>query len=498
MSRGDRRRFLATASASVGGLLLGCRDEGGLGQVAASTDAFPAIAPAGAPLRALQRLPDRSDDPSRFEATLVAAPARVPVVPTGLTPLLLYNERGPGPLIELREGQRARIALDNRLGEMSTIHWHGLPVPPDQDGNPMDPVESGTTHVYDFTLPAGTAGSYWYHPHPHQATAAQVARGLAGPLIVRADDDPLAHIPEVLLFITGIRLDERGEVAADGTIDWTVGRQLETLLINGGRLPVHTVRPGTTMRWRIFNATAASHLRLTLEGHAFTLVGTDGGLLGEPINDVAEYVLAPAQRVELIVQAASVPNGRYRLRALRFEADFLNLGTYFDQDLMTLATTNDVPAPPAAVPAVLRPIADLGMPAARQRVELDEVRDICMRSGATTAFLINGRMFDIDRVDLVTESGRVELWDVVNRTAMAHPFHIHGTQFQLVARQIGTQSFPAAYLAWIDTVLVPAQQAVTIKVKQALPGKRMFHCHILEHEDNCMMAILDVHPAPSS
>jgi bilirubin oxidase len=51
---------------------------------------------------------------------------------------------------------------------------------------------------------------------------------------------------------------------------------------------------------------------------------------------------------------------------------------------------------------------------------------------------------------------------------------------------------PAPYLAWIDTVLVPSQQSATIKVQQALPGKRMFHCHILQHEDNCMMAIVDV------
>ncbi|HSQ80748.1 MAG TPA: multicopper oxidase domain-containing protein [Casimicrobiaceae bacterium] len=108
---------------------------------------------------------------------------------------------------------------------------------------------------------------------------------------------------------------------------------------------------------------------------------------------------------------------------------------------------------------------------------------------------MNGRTFDPARADLVTEVGRVELWDVVNDTAMAHPFHVHGTQFQLVSRQTGTVTTPAPYLAWIDTVLVPSQQTATIKLRQALPGKRMFHCHILEHEDNCMMAILDVQPA---
>ena len=117
------------------------------------------------------------------------------------------------------------------------------------------------------------------------------------------------------------------------------------------------------------------------------------------------------------------------------------------------------------------------------------------RGGARRTFLINQRIFDRNRVDLVSDVGRVDTWEITNDTAMAHPFHIHGTQFQLVSRRLGTQVTPAPYLAWIDTMLIPSQQAVTIKVRHTSAGKRMFHCHILEHEDNCMMAILDVRPA---
>jgi bilirubin oxidase len=409
--------------------------------------------------------------------------------------MLLYNGLAPGPLIDVREGQHVRIRLDNRLAEQTTIHWHGLPVPPDQDGNPMDPVAAGGSRLYEYDLPATSAGTYWYHPHPHEATASQVARGLAGALIVRAADDPLAHLPETALFITGLRLGADAQVTSDNAIDWTVGRQQETLLVNGGRLPIHTVRPGSTERWRIWNATASAHLRLTLEGHTFTLAGTDGGLLGAPVAGLNEVMVAPAQRVELLVTANASPNGRYRLRALRFEADFLNIGTYRDQDLLTLVTTNEVPAAPVELPTSLRPIADLGTPVVSRLVKLDEVHDLCTGKGATTTFLINGRVFDPNRVDFVAIAGQVELWEVANNTAMAHPFHVHGTQFQLVSRAVGTVVSPAPYLAWIDTVLVPSQQTATIKVRQTLPGKRMFHCHILEHEDNCMMAILDVQPS---
>ena len=487
-----RRTFIRSVGASVAGLVVGCGRQVSDGETTSgSTDAVSSTLAPGQPLPTLPVLRNESGDASRFAATLVASHDDVEVIPGRTTSLARYNHHSPGPLIELVEGQRVRIELDNRLAQPTTIHWHGLPVPADQDGNPMDPVAAGTRHVYEFTLPPGTAGTYWYHPHPHDLTASQVAEGLAAPLVIRAADDPLAHIPEVTIFVTGITLDPNAQIAADDAIDWTIGRQRDLLLVNGARLPVHAVAPGTTERWRIVNATAAIHLRLALEGHTFTLVGTDGGLLGEPVEGLAEYLLAPAQRVELLVKANASPNGRYPLRALRYATDLMGIGTYVDQDVLTLETTNALPAPPVAVPVKLRPIADLGAATARVDVSFDEA-DLCTSKGAKRTFLINGRMFDMNRVDVVSEVGRVELWTVVNNTTMAHPFHIHGTQFQLVSRTFGTETTPAPYLAWIDTVLVPPGQTATIKVRQTLPGKRMFHCHILQHEDNCMMAIVDV------
>jgi bilirubin oxidase len=487
----NRRQFFGWALAGTGGLVLGCNDGA---NTAASAPADSALADGG-PLRSLRVLANESADPGQFVATLAAAPAEVALVADQATPMLLYNASLPGPLIELAEGQHVRIALDNALAADTTIHWHGLPVPPDQDGNPMDPVHAGAMRLYEYDVPPGTAGTYWYHPHPHRITSAQVASGLAGPLIVRAADDPLAHLPEVTLFVSAVRLGPGARISPDNAVDWTVGRQGETLLVNGGRLPVHTVRPGATERWRILNATAARHFRLALEGHTLTLVGTDGGLLAAPIAGLPEILIGPAQRLEVLVTASTAPNARYRLRALGFQADFLGLGSYADEDLLTLATTSEPPAPLAFVPSTFRQIEELGAPTLRRRVELSEVSGLCTATGATVAFLINGLPFDPDRVDFVTAVGRVEAWEIVNATSMAHPFHIHGTQFQLVSRQIGTETLPAPYPAWIDTVLIPAGQSATIDTRQALVGKRMFHCHILEHEDNCMMGILDVQSA---
>jgi bilirubin oxidase len=115
--------------------------------------------------------------------------------------------------------------------------------------------------------------------------------------------------------------------------------------------------------------------------------------------------------------------------------------------------------------------------------------------GMMGTFLINGRTFDMNRVDLQTVVGRVELWDLVNTTFMDHPIHIHGTQFQVISRTVRGVTVPTSYPAWFDTVNVPAGEAVTIKTRQMLLGKRMFHCHILPHEDAGMMAVLDVLPS---
>lgn len=75
---------------------------------------------------------------------------------------------------------------------------------------------------------------------------------------------------------------------------------------------------------------------------------------------------------------------------------------------------------------------------------------------------------------------------------MDHPFHLHGTQFQVTERHDGKGWRAESYLAWRDVVNVPPGQKVRLRFRQDMPGPRMFHCHILEHEDAGMMGTLDV------
>ena len=110
----------------------------------------------------------------------------------------------------------------------------------------------------------------------------------------------------------------------------------------------------------------------------------------------------------------------------------------------------------------------------------------------TMGFLIDGKTFDMSRIDLTSRLGDVEQWEIVNKADMDHPFHIHGGQFHVTERTRNGKSVPSLYLAWKDTVNVARGETLRLKMRQSQAGLRMYHCHILEHEDAGMMGTLQV------
>ncbi|QAY93166.1 multicopper oxidase family protein [Pseudomonas sp. ACM7] len=450
------------------------------------------LLPAGATLRELPKLANSSSTPGHFQATLTAAPLTLPLIPGhASTEFWAYNDSLPGPLIELFEGDMVEITFINNLKQPSTIHWHGLPIPPEQDGNPHDPVPPGGRHTYRFNLPQGSAGTYWYHPHPHQYTAEQAYRGLAGPLLVRSRKDPLAELPERLLVVSDLKLDRYAAIAPNDSNDWMNGREGQFALVNAQRQPVLPFDAGGRERWRVWNACSARYLQLTLPGSTLTLVGTDGGLLEAPQPVQAEYLLAPAQRIELIVDAGSLRD-RIELNANIYSRG--KMGDVEPDKVMSLLTVDFTAVRTtalAALPGRLGSVADLGPVVAHKQVVFSEKMN--MANGThRMQFLINDQEYDMGRVDLVSKINEVELWELVNRSDMDHPFHLHGTQFQVVERELGGVITPAPFRAWQDTVNLRSNEIVRIKTVQRWSGLRMFHCHILEHEATGMMGQLKV------
>jgi bilirubin oxidase len=478
-----------------------------------AAEAVPAL-PEGQPLRELQRLANDSTALGSFKARLSAGPATARFADGLDTPVLAYNDMSPGPLIEVSEGDRVEIAFENDIpGEESTIHWHGMPVPADQDGNPMDPVASGDSRTYTFDLHEGSAASYWYHPHGK--TAEQVYRGLAGVFLVKPKVDPIpAEYGDTVLMFTDLRLAADGTMPASTMADMMNGRVGDHVLVNGQKNPSLAMKLGEKRRLRLFNATNARFLRLAFENAGMTLVGSDGGLLEVPVP-AEEILLAPAERVELVVSFDK--SGTAILKTLDYDRGWMGPGKPKEDGLVLLtanvAETQAVPQSP--LPETLRTITPLGTPSVVRRFVFTEEMDMGsgtmsmggsmtgmgshdmggMATGSNAmgmGFFINGASFDMNRVDVVAKTGQVELWEIVNQADMDHPFHVHGTQFQVVEHERDGKVTKPAYLAWKDTVNVAKDETVRLLLRQDQPGARMYHCHILEHEQLGMMGIVDV------
>ena len=305
--------------------------------------------------------------------------------------------------------------------------------------------------------------------------------------------DPLPPgLIDIPLVISDLRLDSSYRIAPNSALDYVFGREGDVLLVNGGRRPVLTSAPGAAHRLRLFNATNARYLRLAIDGVPMTLVGTDGGLIEAPVAGLTELLLAPGERAEVVVAF----NADTVLRNLPYDRGSMMMGragvTRASESILSVEVQG-VSAVPIALPRQLRTVGQLPAATVTRRLVLGPDMIMGGMTGMTMgAFTINGRSFDMSRVDLTARVGEVELWEVVNPTGMDHPFHLHGTQFQVVERVRAGMTRAEPFLAWKDTVNVARGESVRFRVRQDLPGLRMYHCHILEHEDQGMMGVLRV------
>ena len=465
---------------------------------AASMSATPAAASdalvsAVAAWPAMPRL-QSTTAPGRFTATLTAAPAAVGFLPGIATKIFAYNGGTPGPVIDGYEGDAVRITFSNNLGQDTTVHWHGLPIPADQDGNPMDPVPTGMSRDYAFTLPVGSAGTYWYHPHPHGNTHEQVYRGLAGIFIVRSRTDPLGTLPERLVFITDLRLDSNGQIAADTAADLANGREGDQVMVNGAFQPVDAIAPGTTERWRIFDATNGRYTRLVLDGAPMVVAALDGCALASPIT-VPELLLAPGQRAELLVRAPATANQKLVLRTVGYDRGAM-VPISPAVKLLEISTSSAGAIAPFAIPLTLPALPALPENlAVTQTIVLSDMGMVMgggMGGGANGRFTINGKVFDPARDDITIKAGAAQEWLVRNDGMMDHPLHIHGTTFQLVASNRANIASDPRLNAFMDIVNLKSGEQIRIRLRIDTPGRRMFHCHILEHEAQGMMGVINV------
>lgn len=428
-----------------------------------------------------------------LQVRLKAAPTPVTVAGREAR-LWAYGGSFPGPTLRMRPGDAVRLELENLLRESTNLHWHGLPISPKVD-DPFLEIPPKETWSYAFTVPQDLAGTFWYHPHLHGRVAPQLFAGLAGALVV---ESPLDGIPELreaeehLLILKDLEL-AGGRPAPHAPMDWINGKEGNLLLVNGASRP--TLRASkATLRLRLLNASNARFYRLKLEGHPLYLIASDGGFLEEPY-EVSELLLAPGERAEVLVRFQK--EGVFRLLALPYDRGVHMMGgmEHMGHGGMSMGTGLSSPQTLLTLVAPLRPkplplpkaLAKLPAPnpnLARVTRRLTFTED--MMAGK---FFINGKTFDHFRVDLQGRAGDLEVWEVDNQGDMDHPFHLHTHPFQILS--VNGAAFP--YRAFKDVVNLKAKEVVRLLVPlRNLPGKTVFHCHIVEHEDKGMMGVLEV------
>lgn len=231
-----------------------------------------------------------------------------------------------GPILDLRRGERVRIHFDNRLGEPSILHWHGLIVPDEADGHPRFAIASGKRYTYEFTV-KNPAGTYLYHPHPHGRTGYQMYHGLAGLIVIRDESEAASGLPagpqELPLVIQDRRFDHNNQlVFPTGMMDEVNGVLGETLLVNGIADAAFKVSP-RAYRLRVVNASNARIYKLAWsDGRPLTVVGTDNGLLSSHAGPQTRpyLMLGPTERVEILEDfGARAPGAEIALVSQSFD-----------------------------------------------------------------------------------------------------------------------------------------------------------------------------------
>ncbi|MFO0666300.1 MAG: multicopper oxidase family protein [Polyangiaceae bacterium] len=431
---------------------------------------------------ALASAKDENDADDVVEVSLRASITNVSLGDGTTLPLWTYNGLVPGPVVRARQGQTLRVHLENALPEATTIHHHGVRVPNAMDGTEMvqTAVPPGGTFTYSFSLP--DEGTYWYHPHVH--SSAQVGYGLYGPLVVDAKEPD--GLPESLpIVLSDLSVDEQGKLAdgaADGAFGDFFGREGKYVLTNGKVMPRVIMRKGLAQRWRIVNASRARYFALAFPELVVHRLGGDGGRMSAP-EPIRSYLLVPGERLDLFVVATGNPGTEtsvMRQSYDRFGTESGSGGT----PLFRVAVSDDAPVPAESPPAKLATIETLSVEGKTPRmIELSEVP-----KGNPTAFGIDGKT-GADIGVFHAKAGTRERWIVENATNMDHPFHLHGFFFQVLAMN----GVPRTTREWKDTVnLRPHDRVEFIADFDRRPGMWMFHCHILDHTDHGMMAMLHV------
>ncbi len=395
-----------------------------------------------------------------------------------------YNGDYLGPTIRVSKGEHVNVRVINKLAEETTVHWHGLLVDGEMDGGPHQMILSENEWNPNFIInqPAATL---WYHAHPVHKTGNQVYKGLAGLFIIDDKNTEKLNLPDdygindIPLIVQDKRFAQDGTLLYKTTmIDIMQGMLGNTILVNGIVDPV--VKVGTVKtRFRILNGANARTFEFSLsDGSPFHQIASDGGLLESPVQ-MKVLRLSPGERAEIIVDFSKYSVGE----VISLQSTGVKIIDF--AVARKEADTTALPEKLATIPKI-------------ETSKAVKTRTFDLM-GMGLMVNINGKQMDMTRIDETVKFGDTEIWVIRNvMTGMgpgmggnvAHPFHYHGVQFQVLSRD--ERAPPLNERGWKDTILVNPNETVEVIASFDYKGLYMYHCHILEHEDAGMMGQFEV------
>ncbi|MFC5825292.1 multicopper oxidase family protein [Nonomuraea insulae] len=387
-----------------------------------------------------------------------------------------------GPTIRARRGERVEFAVHNGLDQATSLHWHGMHLPAAMDGGPHQTVPNGGTWKPRWTIDQ-PAATLWYHPHVHGSTADHMYRGLTGLFIVDDEDAEALKLPseygvdDVPMIVQDRAFDGDNQFEERVPLAGSLGVIGDEILVNGTIGPYFDVTT-RLVRLRLLNGSNARLYNFGFsDDRSFSLVATDGGLLAKPWETDRLY-LSPGERAEIVV--AFKPGERVELRSYPSEYGGASgrLEGFDDRlDICQFRAAGTLSGD-AKLPAALGAAPDLAGGAVAAE-----------RSFVLASDQINGRSMAMDRIDFGVREGTVEVWEVTNDNGYLHNFHVHDVRFQVLTVDGKPPEPPLR--GWKDTVLLAQGKRYRLAMRFSdhtdpnMPY--MYHCHLLQHEDDGMM-----------
>ncbi len=431
------------------------------------------------------------------------------------TPTYGINGAFLAPTLIVNKGDTVAMLVNNGLPVTTTIHWHGLHVPPECDGGPEQLISPSTTWAPRFKV-MNDAGTYWYHPHGAGKTDLHVSKGIAGMIIVKDAVESALNLPrtygvdDIPVIVQTKAFDVLRQIAIATDED-------TTMMVNGTIDPYYDA-PAQVVRLRLLNGSSMRSYMFGFSSNIpFKLIASDDGLLDTPVT-LTRIRMSPGERYEILLnltgmvgQTVFFKNYGSELPAGIYGADTLGTDSAIipgysnnhlngaDYNIMKINVTSATSGAITTIPPSLAPLT----PWSSASVDANRTFNLSpltpdSSTYAEGPFSINGVQFNMDSVNVITHLNSTEIWKLVNHTMIAHPFHIHDMHFYVL--DINGVPPPAYERGKKDVVLVMPGDSVRFITRfedfanDTVPY--MYHCHLLHHEDDGMMGQFIVSSSP--